>query len=397
MISLSAGEARRVALNAQRIHRESDFGRGIAGCSAALEHLGYIQIDTISVVLRAHHHTLWNRVPDYDPAYLERLVEEGQAFEYWSHAAAYLPMTDFKYSLIRKEAISSGEKHWYEPDTKVSKEVLARVSAEGPLLARDFEDEARIEGAWGGVKPAKRALEQLFMEGKLMIVGRQGFQKVYDLAERVLPNNVDTTYPSRTEYLDYLIFGYLRAHGLANSAQMSYLLKGVRAEVEQRCRQLCEDNQLIEVSLANAKYYADINFETVMKMRSSQSKIKILSPFDNLVIQRQRLRELFDYDYQIECYVPQTKRKYGYFCLPLLQGQRFVGRLDAKVDRKQTKLHISAIFLDAIDEQQWLKSWSKSMLAFLQINSASNISIDYLEINGKQAPASLKRGMAEIM
>ena len=327
-----------------------------------------MQIDTISVVERAHHHTLWSRCPKYVQDDLSSLQKQGQIFEYWSHAAAYLPMRDFRYSLPRKHAIASGERHWYDRDLKLNNKVLARVKSEGPLQSKDFAHEASRDLAkWGGWKPSKRALEQLFMEGKLMISERKGFQKVYDLSERVLPAGVDVSTPSETEYIDHLVYSYLRANGLGSAAQMAYLLKGMRIKVEKRCQQLCENNELAQIFVNGLNYYVLTDFEQNSQLRSSR-KLKILSPFDNLLIQRKRMLDIFDFDYQIECYVPAKKRRYGYFCLPLLWGQEFAGRMDAKINRKTGLLSIVNLHLETSKVERFAPAFADSVKGFLYFN-----------------------------
>ena len=137
--SLSIQQARKLVLLSQRLPPARQTGRAIDATLSAIEHLGYIQIDTISAVQRAHHHTLWNRNPRYNNIHLDQLVADGKVFEYWAHAAAYLPMQDYRFSLPRKQAIAKGEQdHWYERDGQLMTSVLKRIASEGPLMAKDF-------------------------------------------------------------------------------------------------------------------------------------------------------------------------------------------------------------------------------------------------------------------
>lgn len=390
MFELSQKQARKLVLNSQRIHRPVDFGRGVNGVAAALEHLSYVQIDTISVVERAHHHTLWNRVNGYRSAHLEQAVADKRVFEYWSHAAAYLPMQDYRFTLPNKHRLAQGGEHWYKKDPKQAAYVLDKIRAEGPLQASDFNQGRSIKGSgWGDQKPAKRALERLFMEGELMVAYRQGFQKVFDLTERVVPNDIDTRLPSETDFLDYLIFSAIRAHGLVNAAEIAYLRKGYKIKVQQRLKQLCEDGTLTLLRQNGIEYVADSSFEKVLNLRSSQTKTLILSPFDNLVIQRQRMRNLFDFDYQIECYVPEAKRKFGYFVLPILMGQTFVGRLDAKVDRRTKQLNIKSCYFDLANTQRFSStafqtSLKKALISFLNFNQGEELVFERMSLNGQQ-------------
>ena len=273
---ISPAQARKAVLVSQGIHLENRLGRGKNATLRAIEQLGYIQVDTISVVERAHHHTLWSRVLGYQNHHLEELRQQAQIFEYWSHAAAYLPMRDFRFSLPRKQSFRAGETHWYNVEPKLLKEVLDRVRDEGPLQSRDFEHIRKDHGGWWEWKPAKRALEQLFMQGELMIARREGFQKVYDLSERVLPPEVDTSLPSEREYIDHLIFAYLRANGIGTPSQMTYLRKGIKPKVHQRCRELAEAGQLQNVMVNKKAYFSAENLSTLVATLIPVSKVKRL-------------------------------------------------------------------------------------------------------------------------
>ena len=225
---LSLAQARRLVLRAQGLDHPEPFGAGSAEATfRAIERLGYVQIDTISVVERAHHHVLWSRVPGYQPAHLEALLHPPapKIFEYWSHAAAYLPLSNYRFCLARMHTYASGQRRWFSaPDKKVRKLVLDRIRAEGPLQARDFDaPKSHKGGSWFEWKPAKRALEQLFTEGALMVRERRGFQKVFDLTERVLPPWVDTSLPTPAEQARWLIEETLRACGLGTEAEIRYL------------------------------------------------------------------------------------------------------------------------------------------------------------------------------
>ncbi|MBS1537244.1 MAG: YcaQ family DNA glycosylase [Bacteroidetes bacterium] len=370
---LSQSEARHLALYHQGLFT-SDVPSDKTGTLASLERLGYVQIDTISVVERAHHHILWSRQPDYQPSYLDELIADKTAFEYWSHAAAYLPMKDYRYSLLRKQLYAQNEaKHL--PDKKMNQYVLDRIQAEGALKARDFEHSQKT-GGWWEHKPAKRALEQLFLEGKLMIARRVNFQKVFDLTERVLPAEVETTIPSTDEFSRHLIFSAINAHGFASVEEISYLRGGnMRKAIQKLVTVLCESGELLPVSVENSKqlYYSTAkNLSTLGQ--SITETTHILSPFDNTVIQRKRLLQLWDFDYQIECYVPEPKRKFGYFCLPIMMGGHFIGRIDAKAERRTKQLIINSLHI----EKEWTSDFhalAGAILRFAKFNGCTTISI----------------------
>jgi uncharacterized protein YcaQ len=340
---------RRLALQRQGLLATAAFGRGRTATLRAVERLGYVQIDTISVVERAHHHVLRSRVPNFEPKQLRSLLAEGRVFEYWSHAAAYLPMRDFRFSLPRKKAFLRGERHWGRSrDLKLMSEILARVKTDGPLKSRDFEHRGGGGNDWWDWKPAKQALEQLFMQGELMISAREGFEKSYDLPERVLPSTVDTREPSIEEFAAHLVDSTLHAHGFASAPSLSYLRKGteLRHAIKRHLEQRIDDGQLFALQLDNgATYYGEPELLESAPARILR-RVKILSPFDNSLIQRERGRQLFGFDYQIECYLPADRRRFGYFCLPLLYGDVFMGRMDCKAHRKTGQLEIKALYLE---------------------------------------------------
>ena len=383
MQNLSINEARKLVLASQGIHREGDVKTGKAGLVNVIEKLSYIQIDTISVIERAHHHTLWNRLKNYNSKHLETALKDRSLFEYWSHAAAYLPMSDYRYSLPRKHALANGETHWYKREPKEMAYVLDRVRAEGALQASDFAQERSVDGGWGQQKPAKRALEQLFMEGDLMISARQGFKKIFDITERVLPNDTDTSTPSEQEFLDHLIQRYLSANGLGTAAEISYLRKGLKPKIQARCKELASNGELVNIIVGGLNYFALPNFQSILEKKISRQKVKILSPFDNLLIQRQRMRDLFNFDYQIECYAPKEKRKHGYFVLPILQGQEFVGRLDAKIDRKTGILNIPNLYIETENAESMLHHLKPTLDSFMKFNSGHTTQIEKAYLNGK--------------
>lgn len=344
--SLSLKQAKKIVLLSQAMPQGMRHKNIVKATLAAIEQLGYVQIDTIARVERAHHHTLWNRTSGYHPEILDTLQRQRHIFEHWSHAAAYLPITDFRYCRIKMQQMIDNEKIWHERADSIKAEVLARITAEGPLQSKNFEDNNHNAGQWWDWKPAKRALELLFLQGKLMVERRVGFQKVFDLTERVLPSHVDTSMPSQDEYARYLIRSYLKANGLGNEAEFGYLRKGMQQSIKQQVIQLLEDGELIKVKLGNSHYYTNRQALSLLDRRMPKARVKLLSPFDNLVIQRKRLGRLFGYHYQLECYLKEADRKFGYFCLPILWGDKFVGRLDAKADRQHQMLHIYNLYVE---------------------------------------------------
>ncbi len=375
--SLSIAEARKLILLSQKLPPSTTKGQSINVTLSALEHLGYVQIDTISVIERAHHHTLWNRNPRYKNDHLDQLVKSKDAFEYWSHAAAYLPMKDYRFSLSRKHAMKTGkQKHWYPRNNKLISEVLERIKSEGPLMAKDFDNDTTNKVDWAS-KPTKQALEYLFMQGDLMISRRNNFHKVYDLTERVLPSSVDTTMPSDEEYARFLITRYLEVNGLAQLPDIVYLLKNTKEIVKTQIHNMLISNELAEVNVGKSLYYALPQSFALLSQPLSRSKLKILSPFDNLVIQRKRMQRFFNFDYLIECYLPANKRQHGYFSLPILWDGKLVARIDCKSDRKTSTLHIQHIALEPTLRklEPFIDAFIKELKHFMLFNKCERVEL----------------------
>ena len=376
MISISISEARKLFLHSQGLHG-LDFGNKKDGTLNLIEHLGYVQIDTISVVERAHHHTIFTRVKDYRKEHLDQLMAEKLIFEYWSHAAAYLPMTDYRFSLPRKKLFADGKQHWFK-DKKPTQYVYDRIKAEGPLQSKDFE-EKKANAGWYEWKTTKQALEQLFMEGKLMVAQRKNFQKVYDLTERVLPASINTRMPTEKEMAEHLILSGIRANGIVAQHEIAYLRKGHKEKVLSALRHLVKEGAITEISIDNFKeaYYTTSDNLNALSDIKATRKVHILSPFDNAVIQRKRLQIFFDYDYVIECYVPAPKRVHGYFCLPILYRDRFVGRMDCKADRTSGTFIIQKLWLEESFEptNTFYKAFVKSTQEFAAFNNCEEIKL----------------------
>ncbi|MFW2367798.1 MAG: winged helix-turn-helix domain-containing protein [Desulforhopalus sp.] len=373
--SLSTDQAIKLVLLSQRLPPNKQVGSAIAATLSALEHLGYIQIDTISAVQRAHHHTLWNRNPRYKISHLGRLLRDKQVFEYWSHAAAYLPMRDYRYSLVRKKAIAIGtQNHWYERNKRLMRSVLERIYTEGPLMAKDFEHKGEKRSGWRR-KPAKQALEYLYMQGELMVPYRVNFHKVYDLTERVLPGGTDTTLPTPEEYGRFLITRYLEANGLGQASEITYLLKNTKPLVSVTLQEMFFSGELLQLSVGAKNYYVlPASLELLAKPLAC-SKLKILSPFDNLLIQRGRIKALFSFDYRLECYLPEAKRRCGYFSLPVLWNGKLVARMDCKAERQRSLLHIHHLAMEPwlVNTDTFAQALHKELISFLKFNDCSQV------------------------
>lgn len=388
-------QLKRATLLRQGLSKTNAFGTGKKATLSAIEHLGYVQIDTLAVVERAHHHTLWTRVPGYQPEYLDELVEEGKVFDYWFHAASYLPMRDYRFSIPRMLLFKRGKvRSFKNVDPKILNYVTDKIRAEGPQKARDFESPNNNPGSWWNWKPAKVALEKLFMQGDLMVCGRDGMQKKYDLTERVLPDSVNTSEPSPLEYAEYLVDTHLRAYGLTTINQITHLKTGraLKKNVEQVLRSMAEAGTVQQIHLeGQADIYADPELMN-SSLRKTSSEVRLLSPFDNSVIHRDRLESLFDFQYRLECYTPKPKRQYGYFCLPVLFGDKFIGRVDCKAHRKKRQLELIHLHIEdpGSKPEEWVNAFTKAIHRFAAFNECDSVKVT------KVSPSVLKNTIREL-
>lgn len=327
---LSESDIRALAIERQQLHTPWS-----GDLPSLIRHLGALQLDAIQRIARAHHHQLYNRLPRYREQQLEQAERNREIFEYWSHAAAYLPMAHYRYARVRMNRIRDGQKHWFEKNARLCRYVLDRVRAEGALKASDF---VRAKGGWWDWSDEKKALEQLFHEGELMVSHRDGFQKVFDLPERLLPSRVRTDAASDLDYGRHLVRSFLRCQGAGRIEEIAYLRKHDRPLIGKAAEAMLKSGEL----LPHGKALMLAEDEAV-KPAKPPRKVRLLSPFDPLVLQRKRLKRLFDFDYQLECYLPAHRRRYGYFGLPILYGDRFAGVVDLKADRRAGLLRIESL------------------------------------------------------
>jgi uncharacterized protein len=352
---LSLAEARAIVLRSQGLaDQESPFGLGKAAVLEAIKHLGYVQVDAVSVVQRAHHHVLWSRVPNYQPEMLHQLQSpEAAVFEYWNHAASYLPMADFRFSLPLMRKHRHGF-HWADdtPDLRKSmRRLLTMIRRNGALKLSDVESTGSTTG-WFNAAPSKierRALHELWMRGDIMIQSRRGVEKIFDLPSRILPPGTERKLPSKREAAEFHLLRNLRALGVAAAQELNYLQDaGPVGESLMALAKLVKLKKVIEVQVAGFAKLRLFALPGALELKASLQKqiVRFLSPFDNLTIQRKRLRWLFEFDYTVEIYVPPEKRKYGYFVLPVLWGDRLIGRMDVKALRAARQLMIHHLMFE---------------------------------------------------
>lgn len=369
---------------------------------AALAQLGSVQIDTISVVERAHHHTLWTRNCDYLPEHISALeAEPRRAIEYWSHAAAYIPLAEYRFCLPRMQRIRERGFHWFDADSEAVAFVRERVRAEGPLRAQDFESPTKRKGWWDW-KPAKIALEYLFHSGELVAIRRVGFQKVYDLSERALPAELDLSMPTAEEMASHYLDRAETSMGIFAESDIAYMREDGVERIADEVAARLESGRLLALESEGTKLYANPSFLSGLRRASREPQAYVLSPFDPLIIDRKRSSRVFGRVYQLECYLPEKKRSFGYFVLTLLYcdasgDARIVGRLDAKAERKLSLLSIKRLELDPPPEGERLAyaaTIAEALARYAAFNGAASMELGRFDSPDGRLERSLRAALA---
>lgn len=319
--------------------------------------MGVLQIDSISVVARSPYLVLWSRLGAYDPVWLDELLAEGALFEYWSHAACFIPIED--YGLYRRFMLDGGDKSraWFSAHPEEVRRVLERIRLEGPVRSAEFARTDGKAGGWWEWKPEKRALEHLFAAGELMIRRRDpNFHRVYDLRERVLehafPGWEDALAPTDEEVRRAFALKAVRALGVALARWVPDYFRTPKKGVARLLDGLADEGSLVRARIEGLEGPAYVHpenarlAEAIVSGNGHPSRTTLLSPFDPVVWDRARASELFGFDYKIEVYTPAAKRRYGYYSLPILHRGSLVGRLDAKAHRKQGVFEVKSLHLE---------------------------------------------------
>lgn len=343
--SLTPSQARRIWLHAQGLDRREPFGAGPQAARAAVEQLGYVQIDTINVIERCHHHILYSRIPAYRRSDLASLQSaEKSVFEYWTHALSYVPTRDIRFFLPDMRAHREEPKRWSAVGTREETlKLLRRIRRDGPISIRDIAEQT-IEKAhlWASRKPSKGLLERAFYDGELAISARTGMLKTYELFERHFGWEKRPSPATERQVFGYKLDRALTAQGLVSLDSICHLdapaKKGVAAQIATRLRK----KELVPVAIAGAGQVAHWArpeaLETVPEPEADL--VHILSPFDPLMIQRKRTSLFFGYGHVFEAYLKPQNRIFGYFGLPVLIGDEVVAVLDLKTDRAAGRLLI---------------------------------------------------------
>jgi uncharacterized protein YcaQ len=361
-----------------------------------------IQIDTISVVARSHDLTVFTRFPKYQEKEIWELQQRKQLFEAVSHALCLLPINAYPFYhwlmlIYRQSPKSPYWAQWIQDNHTVIDQVYNAIKQQGALSSKDFKvpSERKSKGWWAW-KSEKRALEYLFRTGKLLIQYRKGFQKFYDLPERVLPPGIDHEPMPIDDIPDYLCDQTFASFGIGNHQEMRCYLnsRATRHLWNNKPERITSflDEQVKEDKLAHVKidaikdpqYIRTQDIDLLINNDPSTKQMHLINPFDNIIRERVLLTKYWQFHYTLEAYTPPAKRKYGYYLMPILDGHQFIGRLEPKVHRKEQILEIKSIFFEAqyTPTRQALERLQRSLYTFAEFHQCEQIRI------GKVSPST---------
>lgn len=400
---LTPNDARALHLAAQGMLQARRARATKAEVLAAIRRMGVLQIDTISVVARSPYFVLWSRLGDYDPAWLEQLLAEGALFEYWAHEACFIPIED--YGLYRHRMIDPGSLGWKAGSswTRGHKEqvehVLEHIRTHGPVRSADFERTDGKAGGWWEWKPEKRSLEVLFTAGRLMIARRQNFHRVYDLAERVLPDWDDARMPSMDATRREFVLRTVKALGVAKAAWIPDYHRTRPPHLDPQG--LVDQGLLLRARVEGwkAPVFVHPDHAALLEQAAAGSLAptltSLLSPFDPIVWDRKRALELFGFDYRLECYTPAEKRRYGYFTLPILRRGALVGRIDAKAHRSRGVFELKSVAFEPglRFSERLLRDVAQAVLRCARWHACRQVVLGQVSVDAARAPLEAALGV----
>jgi len=350
--SLSLQQARHLHLAAQgllRVPAKRAVYQDLINC---ISRMSLLQIDTIHVVARSPYLVLFSRLGNYPQAWLEQALAQGELFEYWAHEACFIPRADYR--LLRHRMLSPerlGWKYnaqWVADHQQAIAELLQQIRENGPVRAADFTHADNPKSGWWAWKPHKRHLENLFSAGELMVAERRNFQRVYDLRSRVMPDWQDELHGiSEAEATRQMLMNSARSLGVFRAAWLADYYRQKRAPVKDFIADAEAAGDLVAVNTEGlGEMWLHRDLLPLLETPLQATHSTVLSPFDPVVWDRKRALELFNFDYRIECYTPEEKRKFGYFVLPILHRGQIKGRLDARMLRQSKQLEIKKLWLE---------------------------------------------------
>ena len=352
---LSLADARNLHLAAQGLLNKPRRRASLEDIPATISRMSLLQIDTINIVARSPYLVLFSRLGNYPAQWLDESLARGELMEYWAHEACFMPRSDFR--LIRHRMLAPEKMGWKYKDAWMQEheaeiaQLIQHIHDKGPVRSADFEHPRKGASGWWEWKPHKRHLEGLFTAGKVMVIERRNFQRVYDLTHRVMPDwDDERDLVSQTEAEIIMLDNSARSLGIFREQWLAdyYRLKRPALAAWREAR--AEQQQIIAVhveKLGNLWLHDDLLplLERALAGKLTATHSAVLSPFDPVVWDRKRAEQLFDFSYRLECYTPAPKRQYGYFVLPLLHRGQLVGRMDAKMHRQTGILEVISLWL----------------------------------------------------
>jgi len=390
--------ARTLALHTQGLAQVNPpgFKPGPTDIEAIVRQIGAVQIDTLQMVQRSQYLVLWSRLGTYNPADFDRLMYDPAwrvLYEDWLHAACIVPLTEYRYSLVRKHSARQNPNSWYErwlaegEHVELMNGVLERIRLEGPLRTSHFKQHGPRRGAWWDWTPAKRALEWLFAFGELMVSERVNFQRVYDLTDRVLPDWVDKRVPAPEEVELHLAETAVRCLGICSLDQAATYSYRKLAPTRAAMKRLLADGviQPVKVALLNGQILEMVvhhSHRHLLEQAASgiikAERTTFLSFFDNLFWAKGRDEQFWGFVNHLEAYTPAPKRVYGYFSMPILHRDRIIGRFDPKLERKQSVLRLRALHAepDVVLTDELIADLAGAMRDFMRFHKANHLVVE---------------------
>lgn len=376
-ITLSKTEARLIIIHAAGLAKQAQFGKGKEAVYKVINHLGFIQVDTNYTVERAHHHALAARVPGYKNEWLEELQADARIYEFWTRDSGFMPMHEYRFSLPIHDTYREKWKSIPNAERNLMNQILDRIAREGPLKAKDFDNDRTTKSSgWWDWRPSKVALERLHVSGQLLATRKRDFHKLYDLTDNIVPANIDRTKPTPEELARHLILRSLKALGIAYANEIAWSGRLVKPPIKEELKKLIDEGTVCLVHVDGLKGPLYMLKEYSRKKITLTGDVFILSPFDILNVFRRRLKDVFGFDYQVECFVPEAKRKFGYFSLPILAGDTFIARMDSKADRKERQLIIHNLHFEKVKLTHAItNNLLDAIKAFARFNNCAGIRI----------------------
>lgn len=383
--------ARRLFMERHGLQQPVSGGGKGADLLTVIGNLGFVQVDSVNTVARAHHMILASRRQAYRPKHLKSLLERDRLlFEHWTHDASVIPVEFYPHWKLKfardGERLRSRWQTWQKHDFLHKMDgILDQIAAHGPVSSGDVgQDETRTNGGWWDWHPSKTALEYLWRTGALAVSGRNGFQKVYDLAERVIPQAHHGASVETEQTIDWACREALTRLGFGTSGEIAAFFGLITPE---EAKGWCEiqkatgeiEDILIEGSDGKPprKAYAwPGTLEQAASLFPAPSRVRILSPFDPMLRDRKRAERLFGFFYRIEIFVPEPQRTYGYYVFPVMEGDKLIGRIDMKALRSEERLHVSGYWPEKDTKltqarQRKLESELQRVARFCQLSDIS--------------------------